>query len=74
MNKYVKDAAEVLKIDVEQAEKSSRRLEDINATYFWDRSKGGKAVIFNDEGERLVAASCVSPEEHVKEFKKGRRS
>lgn len=74
MNTYVKDAADILKIGVGQAEKNSRRLEDIHATYFWDSRRGGKAVIFSDEGERLVAASCVSPKEHIIEFKKGRRS
>lgn len=74
MNKYVSEAAEILEIDLEEAKKNSKRLEDIDATYFWDSRKGGRAVIFSDEGERLVAASCISSEQHIQEFRGGRRS
>lgn len=70
----IKIAAEVLHITCEEAEQNQKRLPEVNATYFWDKKKGGLAVIISDNGEKLTATSAVSPERHIDEFKKGHRN
>lgn len=67
-------AAKTMKVSVEEAEKHCRKIEEINAYYFWNPVRGGIAVIVNEAGERLGAASGVNFEKHLKAFIDGKRN
>ena len=51
-----------------------KEVPEVNGWYFWSPVRGGGALIINNKGERLFAASCVNFSRHLEEFKQGRRS
>ena len=52
-----------------------REIADINAYYFRNTDRGGGAVIISDNGEfLLVDPFFVDYEEHLKQFKNGKRT
>ncbi len=67
-------AATSLKIPVEEVVKNSKPIPEINATYFWEPVRGGKAVIIDSNGEKLIADSSISFDKHLEEFKNGKRN
>jgi len=67
-------AAEVLHVSVEDAIKNSKTVPEIDATYYWNPSRSGGAVIINAQGEKLAAGSSISFEQHIQAFKGGRRN
>ena len=74
MEKIYKIVSEALKMSEEDVRKNCKRIEDINAYYFWNSERGGNALIINLEGEKLGATSAVSFEEHLAAFKNGIRN
>ena len=70
----IKIAADALNISFDEAEHNQKRLSELGATYFWNKKRGGLAVIVSDNGDKLVAVSAVSFEEHVDAFKSGKRN
>ena len=75
MNKHIVESIKgVLGLSDAEVEKNCKELPEINAFYFWSSSRGGNAVIINEDGERLIANSAVRFEDHVKAFKAGRRN
>lgn len=70
----IKIAAAALNIALDEAERNQKRLSELGATYFWNKKRGGLAVIVSDTGDRLVAVSAVSFKEHVDAFKSGKRN
>lgn len=67
-------AIAALDIEREDAISNCKELPEINAFYFWSKSRGGKAVIIDENGEKLVATSIVSLEQHIQAFRNGRRN
>lgn len=67
-------AASALNISKEEALANHKELPEIQAYYFWNASRGGRSMIINDAGEKLIAASAVRFEDHVKTFLSGRRN
>ena len=49
-------------------------LDEDNATYFWQTTRGGNSIIVSENGSYLTATSSVSFERHLSEFRKGRRN
>lgn len=74
MEELYKIVSETLKMAEEDVRKNSKRIDDIDAYYFWNSERGGNALIINLEGEKLGATSAVSFEEHVDAFKRGKRN
>jgi len=75
MNKKIIDiAAGVLKISVEEAEKNSKAIPEIEATYFWKPTRGGGAVIIDSNEEKLAAGSAISFDAHLQAFLEGKRN
>ena len=66
--------AELLKMSVEELKENNKRLDDIDATYYWNPIRGGLSIIVSSNGEYLAATSAVSFEKHLSEFKNGRRN
>ena len=67
-------AAKTLKITEEEAQKNSKAIPEIEATYFWNTSRGGGAVIIDLKGEKLAAGSSVNFDTHLQAFRDGRRN
>ena len=72
--KIIQTASDVLGITLEEAQRYSKPIPDINAMYFWKPVRGGKAMIINENGEKLVAASAISFDKHLQAFSDGRRN
>ena len=67
-------AATALNITPEEARRNHKPLSEINAYYVWNPSRGGRTMIINEAGERLIASSAVKFEDHLKTFLSGRRN
>lgn len=66
--------AQMLDMSLEELEKNNSRVDECNATYYWNNSRGGLSFLVEDNGNYLGAASSVSKEKLIEEFKKGRRN
>lgn len=73
-NKILLTVVSALGITSEDAKTNCREIPEIKAFYFWSNQRGGKAMIINDDGERLIASSAVRYEDHVKAFVSGKRN
>ena len=58
----------------EEVKKNSKPIPELDATYFWQATRGGIAVIINSNGEKLAAGSSLSFEAHKKAFQDGKRN
>ena len=67
-------AAQTLHISAEDAQKYYKKVDGINAYYFWNPVRGGLAVIVSDQGEKLAATSSISYEKHLQAFLDGNRN
>lgn len=63
-----------LGMTLEEVKQNSKRIEEINATYYWNPAKGGDSFIVADNGDYLGAVSSVSYDRLLEEFKKGERN
>lgn len=72
--KIIEIAAKTMKVTTDEAKKHYKKIEDIDAYYFWNPIRGGIAVIIDSNGEKLGASSVVNFNKHLEEFKKGRRN
>lgn len=67
-------AASVLKIDFETAKNNKKKVEGLDAYFYWDNRRGGYQAIISQNGEKLVAGSATNYDKLVEEFKNGRRN
>lgn len=63
-----------LGLSLEETAKYSKKIEECDATYFWNPIRGGASYIVNNDGEYLGAGSAVSFERLLEEFKKGEKT
>lgn len=73
-NEIAAIAAKSMKVSLEDALQHYKEVPEINAYYFWNPVRGGIAVIVNEDGAKLAAASSVSFNRHVEAYKAGRRN
>ena len=74
MDQKIVLASELLKMSPEDVVKNSKRIPEINGTYYWNPVRGGLHVIVTDSGERLGAASSISYEKLLAAFQSGKRN
>jgi hypothetical protein len=65
---------EILGIDECTYSHCQKELPEIDGWYFWNPIRGGKSMIINRNGEKLVANSSVSFDRHLSDFISGRRN
>ena len=71
----IKDiVVELLDIDEETFNKCQRKLDDIDAYYFWNPARGGRSIIINNAGEKLVANSSIPFNRHYEDYLSGKRN
>lgn len=51
-----------------------KRVEELEATYYWADIMGGKSVLLHDSGEFLIADSSICLEKHIQAYTEGKRS
>ena len=66
--------SKLLDIEISDLNTSSKRIEESNATYYYNPIRGGKSVIVADDGTYLATGSAMNFEELLKEFNNGRRN
>lgn len=71
---YIKLVSNELNLTEEEVQKYHKEVPEIDGYYFWNPIRGGRSVIINHQGERLVATSSISFEEHLKAFMEGKRN
>lgn len=74
MDKRLEQAAGILNISIEDAQRYSREIPEIDGIYFWNPLRGGNSVIITRNGGKLAATSAVGFEEHLAAFKNGKRN
>lgn len=72
--KLVEIAANALHISSEEARKNCKKIDSIDAYYFWKPVRGGAAIIVDSNGEKLGATSSVSFDRHLRAFLSGKRN
>jgi len=71
---YLNQIAEKLEISNDEVITNSKRYNDINATYYYSKARGGKQVVVSDDGAYLMAGSSTNVDRIISEFKNGRRN
>ena len=72
--KSLEIASKVLNIPIEELKNNYKILDEDNATYFWQTTRGGNSIIVSENGSYLTATSSVNFKRHLSEFRKGRRN
>lgn len=67
-------AAQLLHLSEEEAASYVMHPEGIEAIYISEPVKGGDSLLVGADGSVLYANSSVRYEDHIEEFKKGRRT
>ena len=70
----LKEIAKLLDLSIEDVKNNHKKLEDCDATYYWNPARGGLSLIVASNGEYLCATSSVSFEKLFEEFKMGKRN
>lgn len=71
---YISQLEEKLQMDKNDIIKNCKRIENENATYYWNPMRGGIALIVSDDGSYLGATSSINFDKHLEEYKNGRRN
>lgn len=72
--KWLDKIAEKLQMNLGDLSSNKKRLDEVNATYYWNSSRGETSLIVSDDGSYLAATSSVNFDKHLEEFKSGRRN
>lgn len=72
--KLAEIAAKSLHITIDQALENHKKIDDLDAYYFWQPMRGGASIIIDSNFEKLGATSSVSFERHLKAFLGGKRN
>ena len=69
------EISKLLECEANKVEETAKRIEEINATYYYNPVRGGRSIIVDDDGSYLLlVSSAVSFDEFLNEFKSGRRN
>lgn len=72
--KMIEIAAQTINLSKEEVAENHLDIPELNATYFWDKKRGGLSVIVAEDGTKLGATSAISYEKHLAAFKAGKRN
>ena len=70
----LESAQDILQLPEEEIKKNCKEIPELNAYYFWNAGRGGKSMIINEQGERLIAGSSLGFDALLAAFKAGRRN
>ncbi len=73
--KYLEKISKLLDSPIANIKVNSKRIPDINSTYYYNPIRGGKSIIVSDDGSYLLTiSSVIYYEKLLKEFNAGRRN
>ena len=67
-------AMEFLGVPMNEVEKYSMHLPEIDSFLFCKPGRGGSKIIINADGEKLITGSAINLDEMVSDFKSGKRN
>lgn len=73
-SKITLEVSRLLDISLQELNANSKRIDESNATYYYNQERGGKHVIVADDGSYLAAGSATNYEKLLEEFNNGRRN
>lgn len=75
MDNSIKEiAADILKINIEDLDKSYKYVEKYDLHFFWQPKIGGLQMIISNSKEKLVVSSSISFNTLLAEFVAGKRN
>ncbi len=74
MDEIYEKVADLLNMTTNEVKENCKKIDDIDAYYFWNSNRGGCSLIINEAGEKLGASSAVSFEKHINAYKSGKRN
>ena len=73
--KYLQKISDLLDIPTLSIKANSKRIDNLNATYYYSPSRNGKSMIVADDGSYLLTiSSAINYEKLLDEFNTGRRN
>ena len=72
--KNLKKISQLLDEPIANVQLNSKRVSEVNATYYYNPTRGGKSIIVSDDGTYLATGSSTSFERLLEEFNNGRRN
>lgn len=73
--KYLQKISDLLDIPTLSIKSNSKRVDNLNATYYYSPSRNGKSMIVADDGSYLLTiSSAINYEKLLDEFNTGRRN
>jgi hypothetical protein len=70
----IRVATQYLAITASEASSQQRVVPEIDATYFWQGTRGGNALLVGTDFTMLFATSSVRFDEHIAAYAAGRRT
>lgn len=70
----INEILDVLQINDKTLKTCSKKIEELDAWYIWNPIRGGKSMIIDDFGNKLVANSFVDYKKLISDFKIGKRT
>lgn len=70
----LKEIAKLLDLSIEEVKNNHKKLDDCDATYYWNPIRSGLSIIVASNGEYLCATSGMNFERLLEEFKIGKRN
>ena len=75
LEKYLQKISDLLDIPTLSIKANSKRVDNLNATYYYSPSRNGKSMIVADDGSYLLTiSSAINYEKLLDEFNTGRRN
>lgn len=72
--KNLEKLSQLLDMPTANVHLNSKRVSEVNATYYYNPTRGGKSIIVSDDGSYLATSSAMSFEKLLEEFNNGRRN
>lgn len=72
--KMIQIAIDFLGVSMDEIEKYSMPLPEINAYLFCKPGRGGSKIIINVDGEKFTTGSAINLDDMVSDFRAGKRN
>lgn len=66
--------SKILGITIDELKIHSKKIDESNATYYWNENKGGLQIIVDANGQYLASTSAITFDKLLEEFNSGKRN
>lgn len=71
---YNEQISKILGITIDELKIHSKKIDEGNATYYWNENKGGLQMLVDANGQYLASTSAVTFDKLLEEFNNGKRN